>query len=940
MSNQAITLYSHIFNPNYPKDYGFYKSLFTTPVHPHALESVLVANCEDTSTNESSTRNIEILQEILVNGVCFLGDAMQIEGTSDVGVNGDTESAVTDIPTPTRELDDGGDDLTSLNGNIPRAVTVVDEDGDDITTLSGKLESSSVGPDDEVKNENGRFASTSSVNSIPSNRRKSSVSVSNYPSSPSLIPRQVEFTGIDDELRSELICNILTIFQSWFKSLYKTNQILRKSQRRSLVDIVTKVFKLPGTSQLLTDSNLRDLLQIVKQYFDAYILGIDSTSKSDFKKLKVIKDILVLLASMIQTLFSSAYYQNEESNDFVIVKSLLYSIYKVDFSATLDKLLTITNAKAVMNERHYDPDDEEGTHYSFEAPKIVLSAETLLLVYSIIGTLTSVPTSYLPVTPVSLSSDITNLQNESPNVYEQVLISLKFYDHKLFKQEVSLRLIPFLAMEFRYCYQYREDVLVSQIQNSSFFNWITGNRFADNLYITYHTEDEVTSFSKNYEYLSIISDPRDPYLAEIDSIYDTKIKKFNQHDEDEGLEVSELLPIALMISALSKNPTYLACFTKQISELHKNHKIEDITSNEDLEVELFELWICVLSYVFQNQYKTTQLQLITKLSLQTLLMITSSKSVVKIEDKTESLVENIKNYQINEFKWKLCHQKAPTIPTNVGKHGFKLGLLYILDVVQNLIRFNLTNRLNVDNFKMALSVVYQILHEFKTGDINDLGNYTWADMYVTLFNLLKFIKRQNLANSRYLQSLKKTEDTKSMVEEILILFNVMLSKKFSDIIQVSDDFVGLGDDDAGAYTAAGVIVVAGTHLYKSINYDLIHNTLLNHELIEQLEKQFDLGDLPHLANLHHCIQYFEEKFHLNEESKQKEKEKLNLFDHDFESPVLIQQLNAYKGEDNESEEPFTYEQTFKFANQGLEADTIPSMERIRIFNEVLLVTIQ
>jgi Domain of unknown function (DUF1741). len=280
--------------------------------------------------------------------------------------------------------------------------------------------------------------------------------------------------------------------------------------------------------------------------------------------------------------------------------------------------------------------------------------------------------------------------------------------------------------------------------------------------------------------------------------------------------------------------------------------------------------------------------------LLTLLAITSPTSVVKLNDNSESLIENIKNYQINEFKWKLCHQKLPTIPVNVGKHGFKSGLLYILDVVQNFLRFNLTNRLSVPNFKMALSVVFQILNEFKYGETKDLGNYTWVELYVTLFNLLKFIKRQNLSNSKYFQSLKQTEDVKSMVEEILVLFDIMLSKKFTDIIQVSDDFVGLGYDDAGAYAASGVTVVAGTHLYKSINYDLIYNILINHEIVGQLLEQFELGNSEHLGNLRHCIQYFEDKFHLNEESKEEKADNLNLFDHDFDSPVLIQELNAYK----------------------------------------------
>lgn len=229
-----------------------------------------------------------------------------------------------------------------------------------------------------------------------------------------------------------------------------------------------------------------------------------------------------------------------------------------------------------------------------------------------------------------------------------------------------------------------------------------------------------------------------------------------------------------------------------------------------------------------------------------------------------------------------------------------------------------------------------------------LGNYTWVELYVTLFNLLKFIKRQNLSNSKYFQSLKQTEDVKSMVEEILVLFDIMLSKTFTDIVQVSDDFVGLGDEDAGAYAASGVTVVAGTHLYKSINYDLIYNILINHEIVGQLLEQFELGNSEHLGNLRHCIQYFEEKFHLNQESKEESKEEkgdnLNLFDHDFDSPVLIQELNSYKVPEsiddiNLQDKKFKFEQTFKYSNQNIDAESIPNLEMIKIFNEVLLVAV-
>lgn len=287
----------------------------------------------------------------------------------------------------------------------------------------------------------------------------------------------------------------------------------------------------------------------------------------------------------------------------------------------------------------------------------------------------------------------------------------------------------------------------------------------------------------------------------------------------------------------------------------------------------------------------------------------------------------------------MSHQKLPFIPNNNGKLGFKSSLFYILDVAQNLIRFNLNKKLNVVNFKMALNLIYQVLTELHADMDIDIGKYPWYEFDSTIFSLLKFIKKQHLISSKYYLSLNQTELVLSMVEEILLIVNFLLERRFNEVIQVSDEL-------NGARTA-------GAHAFMSISFDLIYNILLHYEIVNDLMVEHNFRKSKNFRNLDRCLTFFENEFHLTEESKVSDRyAKLDLFDHDFDSPVLIEKINSYTLNEEypngievheekklmstlESDKPaYTNRETFKYINRGYENTFIVEGDMLRVFHSI------
>ncbi|KAK6459971.1 hypothetical protein DFJ63DRAFT_291195 [Scheffersomyces coipomensis] len=907
--NQAISLYSQIFNIQGSKNSQFYKSIFTTPIHSESLLSVLVSNSEFI-LNYPSHQNVWIIQAILENGIRLLEDAVEFPHDEEAKASKPTvrrRSTATSLsakdiesiistPMPHNsssyafELDDGGDDITALNGNLNPSSEF--DDGDDITNLKTK------------SSYNQGTGISGSATNITTRLRN--------PSLTSMEPK--EFIGIDEGLRIELTSNILSILKVWFTSVSEVNDKFKKRRgsnttSQSSSELLTNYFGTPGNKQTLDDSYLLRLLTILKWYLNKALLEIEVSNADEFANLIVLKEILFLLSEILRSIYSSILFYKEGDNEFTIIQSLLFTFYKVNFSKIFSKMLDLTNAKKVG----------EG---EYEASKIRLSLETLTKLYSISSILVMIPDSLIPVNPITLSSDITNMQHESPNPYEQYLQSEVKFDQESFYYDISSRLIPILAIDFNYCYQFRPDIMVANIQSGSFLTWFTGSRFNDDLYITFDTVQNVTNIQNNYQNLSITKSKDDSYLSELFSIYTKRIKKQQLDTDDDELHLPELLPITMLLfTNTMKNQSFTYQFTNQIYPIH--HHIEDIVANEDTTIETFDIWLSILSYVCQYQYKSPSLQLIVKLSLIILLRLIKTSS------------DNLKVYKINEFKWKLTHQKSPIIPTNNGKLGIKGSLFYILDIIQNLIRFNLTNKLNVVNFRLSINIIYQIVDIFKRDSDLELGNYNWKELFITIFNLLNFIKRQNLFNSKYFIILNQVDQLKAMIEEILLILDQLLIPRFNQIVQINNI------EDTHMIGNGGLF---GAHTYKSINYDLIYHILLNYEMIS---RYLSLFDSKRFKNLTHCLQYFENEFYLTEESKKNGTSdsgstKLDLFDHDFDSPVLIKKIQSFTLVDVQdtialkdpmSEDEYTFKDTLKYTRQ--ERVTLEDEELFKLFQSLL-----
>lgn len=920
--SQSISIYSQLFSQQ-PKDDKFFRGLYTVPIHANALLSILTANCEAIGPNSLTGSNVLILRTMFVHGVSLLSDAMNYSGDEMDGLasklkdavltSKDTESIVSGISTHPEsihsEFDQGGEDITALNGKglTSSNLHFLNEysEGEDITTLSGKQPS--------------RSESSVSILSVQKSDGPDGPTISSLPT-PLNFGKGV-FDDIDEDLRFELICNILKILRIWFSNINITNKGLRKSKNslgvNQEVDLLTILFQLPNNASATNfdESYVSTVLKLCTWYLNYAISYVEKNpALPEYKNLNTIKEIVFLLSDILKTVFASLLYHKESSMELAITESILFSFFKVDLYSVLDRLLIMTTPNPFKSEQN------DTTKY--KQPDISLSSETLMKMYSLISALVNVPSRYLPASSTSLGGDITLTEKESLNIYETYFCSSKEFNEISFNREINLRFLPHYAIDYNFYYNFKPDLLLNQIKSGSFMNWITGNRFNDNFYLNYHTSENITNLTANYDFFNLAEDCEYLYVDEVKLLEDHRIKVLNQYkgdEEDYIIDSNELLPMSLMLYTYVKNFTFLQLFTNQSYKV--NHKIEDITPEENKYIEIYEIWLCLLSYTFQYQHKSIVLQANTQISLLILLKLTSSQKIIQNKERQISIIENIKNYQINEFKWKLCHQRLPIVPNNIGKEGFKSSLFYILDTLQIFIRFNLTKKINLFSFKLASGIIYQVLQElYRTEDeLIAIDSYSWGEFYKTLTNLLLFIKKHNLVATKHVRELGNASKLKSLVEEILIIINVLLSEKFGDIIQMTNDMKSSGE-----------------HLLKSVNYELTYILLLNYHLVNDLMKEFELDNVAHLGNLRNFMKFLDSNFHLDEESKQKEenKAKIDLIDLDYDSPVLVKELSDYPKHPlteypDDNDVVYKYKDTFKCLKTS---DVMSDSQILKVFN--------
>lgn len=704
--------------------------------------------------------------------------------------------------------------------------------------------------------------------------------------------RRRQFEDIDDELRAELVANILHTVQTWFLVVYDSIKLFR---RDGPSDLLLMLF---GEKGPLDSSIIEDLLVRMKWVLRQAIDDISTADDTpdEYLQLPVIKEIILVVALMLRCIFLLL------AHNLLLmpIKRLLATFDAVDFTESFNRLLVLTAA---------EKSTEDGKE-TFLPPKIRLSAETLVILYSVIGSLAHVERhiSSRGKQLLTVAADITTLDNGiTPR---RSLITNKEYTRDLFQREIGLRIIPILAMEFNYGYLYRPDLLLQQLPLTLFFGWLTGNTFGkSSMYGQYDTQRLVTNFeTPECALLSIYGDENDPYIVEVRHILQTKFDRrryqLNTKEFDDILEMPELLPISLVLFLLLDNPT----FVEQLltPELPITRAIEDLDPMEDRDMGVLEMWLCVVLYVLQYHYRLRHFQLITKLTLYTVAKLCSLRPLpLGIVPATM-----FGAYRINEFKWKLCHQRLPIVPIDEGSFGIKLALFYTLDVLQNLLRFNLTNKLKLDNFQVAVNVMYQVVTEIKRDTSLELGHYHWDQLRRLIFSTIQFFVKQRLWELSHFINLHQEDNVKAVIEELLVVVDSTLCPRFSYVVEEEDQLM-------------------------LINYNLVYNILLHYDLIKIADADV-LGSslaalMPRLA---HCLHYFEEKIHLTEESKLLGEEKLNMQDYSYDSYQLKEMINGYLlDRDLEVEVPTTpptylSKETLKYATGNFELLATDSLQII------------
>lgn len=884
--NITISIYSKLFDPLHVKDLDYYKSFYTTPVHELALRSVFSVNTESIGTSSQLlTTNVTVLQEIYNYGLEFLVDAMQYPVDENSQSNDKFEGAsfrklsMSLLASSANGDEDDSNDITSMTGKVSSSLAHLDEEGD-ITLLAKSTSNvSRVGPSSSRRNS--EVASTAAATIIsPSNRP--------------------HFGDIDPGLRAELVTNILRILEVWFNNVTKSSIVLRKSKESlgissTSADLLTSLFEISSRGSVggennlpLTQVSLLNLLSCIQWYLQYQFKLGDDTNYS------AILASISTLYSMVKTLLKQYHYQFHKNNQFIL------TLLKADFAPELDKLLMASsNPKLSFN----------------------LNLYSRVKIYSVIGILSLLESVLTSSSSASTSkkldsSDITNLQHHplhSVSMSNSTYFNdIKIFDYLDFQSQITYKVNSLLSMDFKFWYEFKPDLLEASLTRGSFISWFTGNLLSASDFLNYDTSVETTSVSNNRAEFKKMDKDED-VLKELEDFYSTRYKKMKQNISNEALEEekkgkhpdvtlisSTLLPILIFLNAHFKNSSFFFALTTPSLP-------ESVTNTQ---IELLDILLGLSSYVFFYHHNFSVMKSTSRVLLQLFIKLTSKNVLLAKEagetDYTEyvALQDRTVQFQINEYKWKLCHQKEPIIPINkyhAGYKGYKSSSLYIIDLIQVFLRFNMTKKLDITSYQMCNSILYQILKDISPDSVEGFSSYQWNDFFKTIFNVLLFIKKQNLG-----------EESAVLVEEILVIVDLMLFKYES--VQLVDD------------------------TSKSITYDLIYNLLLHQQTIQELVTADGLK-LANFTYLSQCLTYLSEKFN-NSKATLKGDVAFNILDLDYESPEFFSLLSGFKCEKqndgiDESSSTVRFPETFKYANVDLEAQIGSKADIFKIIDSTL-----
>ncbi|CCE82012.1 Piso0_002704 [Millerozyma farinosa CBS 7064] len=838
--------------------------VYTSPVHEEALKSSFDVNLSQADASTQS-KVLDVYSRILKYGGRILSSTVRNKN-----LNANSVDSSASAEDPQKDVKNGGDredqssrPSTAVSGE---SGTFNDDESEDITVLIE--DNSSVGDQ---------------TDSLLSNLTST----------------------MDKELAYELIINIIRIMSTWFKALDTASRRMRRADEPSPTsnDLVVSLFDLtPGKDEGVSEKYLHGILLDLKTVLGLVVKEVNTGSESYKDANHVVRHVLRLLSHISKSLL---YFYNttKDSDNQNISRNLIFQLLRVNFYSELDQLLSICT-----------PNKESD---SYNDPFISLDHQawkSFYLIYSFFAVFSDEKT----VKSFSSSPDGNAIELRNPT-FSYCVSQMKNFDHETYISEVSSISIPLLSLNFNLFYGLAPDLMTQDISNSSFFGWITGNRFGDNLYTKFDTVSFVTNFSSNLENLTSLKQ-ENSIIKELQTSFDfhTKfLKQYGSGKEGSFIENTDLLPINLFLFTLTKNSTFLKHFATQAHPV--NHTIEDLIPNEDKHVELYEIWLCLLSYSFHYQYRFPKMQSNSQLALAILTKLTSPDEF-QYDGKSFSCLDLITDYKINEFKWKICQHKRPLIPLNIGKEGIKSSVFYCLDVLQTFFRFNLTRKLNIHNFKLAILSTFRIIEKLKHSEESSLNmeSYGWSSFYHHLMNVVIFIAKQDLINSEYMIKTKNTLKLKSLVEEFFVVIDMLLSNKFRKIIQLPEDKNS-----------------SGTHLLKSVNYELIYLILLNYEKVKHLLSQIDAADTFYLKNISACLGFLESSFYLNEEKQDGNAatKKLDTLNLDYDSALLVEKLMEFSNVDTDEDEDILkalkFKESFKLKEKR---NLLSDSQLLRIFN--------
>ncbi|GEQ67784.1 hypothetical protein JCM33374_g1449 [Metschnikowia sp. JCM 33374] len=577
-----------------------------------------------------------------------------------------------------------------------------------------------------------------------------------------------ELTDSQINVAIERIADVIT---AWFSNISKQAKKFGK-------DAFSVIFGLPGSEKAPNDSQLYALLCHTKTFIQKAV------KLNDLERASSLRKLIIMIHEILHALFVAFTIKSDNANpnDIIVVKGLLFCFFKADLSSTLQSLLDRTTGSrfpVVETTSHTESLSDSSTLPV--KPELRLSYETVMKIYGIYSSLANCPLDLILVDRVSLSLDITTPEDTSPNTYTHFIECIDFSDQEKL-DAWNTRLVSQLAAIFNYFYGLSPDIIRHSLRHSSFFGWITGNTLSSGSYLAIDTINSVTSFS------DIPLNPMDPFIYEVELYENTKRHQISKTGPGSTFAV--------------KSPSYLA-ITFQIFQLLRNKGFaKELTSQTNGTILLLDIWLCVSSYVHHYQYKSSVNSFGARVSLLLMLKLTSQKS---------HLLEALRQRKIDENKWKLCHHKHPVIPLDENSPK-KDALLYMIDVIQVTLRYNLSKKLDLENAKIALTVLYQILLDLEANPKEELRTYAWNDLYLALIKFMGFVSRS-----------QNEEGVKYVVEEFFSIIQLLLSPVFDGIVEKTTDLFALG-----------------YHPAKSINFDLLYVMLQQRDALQPLFDKFVL----------------------------------------------------------------------------------------------------